>query len=798
MFKNHLITALRTIRRNKIFSGINILGLALGLAAFWLIVLYIADELSYDRYNANAERIVRVVQHSRWSDNDLHLALTSAPFAPALKTAFPEIEDAVRINTEGGGIITYGDKNIKQGDIVFADKSLLHIFSYDFLYGDAGSALNQPSAVVITNSLALKLFGSAEKAFHQTIYFDKQFPSTITAIIKDIPGNSHLRFSAVRPFPADDTGDWQNFSIYTYLLLKEGINYTELEKKLPAFAAETIQKAMGITDYKMELQPLTSIHLHSNLGYELSANGNINRVYTFAAIALLILIIAMINYMNLTTALSASRIKEIGVRKAIGSGKRSIAGMFITEAVLVTCIAAFIAAVIVSLTLPLFNELTAKELSANRFGILNTILCLIAFSLLTGFISGIYPSLFLAKFKPIPALKGQLGKQSGSIFFRKSLVVFQFVITVVMIAGAVIIYQQLQYALHTNLGFNKDEVLTFHIDDKKVRNQIPALKVQLLQNPLIKSVAAAGNPIGDNNLGGNGYKYEENNGAVSDHTKMAQELMVDADFVNTMEIKLLEGRNLSEAIPADQSGSVLVNETLVRELGWKEPVGKQMLKASDDDGNTAPKKVIGVIKDFHTYSLQHKIEPLVMVMPSASSMEDNLYVRIAKGKISEGLAYIDKVYRQFDKTNQATYHFLNQNFAKQYDAEKKQGQIAFLFSILAILIACLGLFGLATFSVSRRIKEIGIRKVLGASVAGIVVLLSKDFLKLVLIALCIATPIAWYAMSKWLEDFAYRIELTGGVFIVAGITALVLALLTVSFQAIKAAVANPVKSLRTE
>ena len=792
MFKNHLTTALRTIRRNKIFSGINILGLALGLAAFWLIVLYIADELSYDRYNTNAGRIVRVVQHSRWSDNDLHLALTSAPFAPALKTAFPEIEDAVRINTEGGGIITYGDKNIKQGDIVFADKSLLHIFSYDFLYGDAGSALNQPSAVVITNSLALKLFGSAEKAFNQTIYFDKQFPSTITAIIKDIPGNSHLRFSAVRPFPADDTGDWQNFSIYTYLLLKEGINYTELEKKLPAFAAETIQKAMGITDYKMELQPLTSIHLHSNLGYELSANGNINRVYTFAAIALLILIIAMINYMNLTTALSASRIKEIGVRKAIGSGKRSIAGLFITEAVLVTCIAAFIAAVIVSLTLPLFNELTAKELSANRFGILNTILCLIAFSLLTGFISGIYPSLFLAKFKPIPALKGQLGKQSGSIFFRKSLVVFQFVITVVMIAGAVIIYQQLQYALHTNLGFNKDEVLTFHIDDKKVRNQIPALKAQLLQNPLIKSVAAAGNPIGNNNLGGNGYKYEENNGAASDHTKMAQELMVDADFVNTMEIKLLEGRNFSDAIPADQSGSVLVNETLVRELGWKEPVGKQMLKASDDDGNTVPKKVIGVIKDFHTYSLQHKIEPLVMVMPSASSMEDNLYVRIAKGKIPEGLAYIDKVYRQFDKTNQATYHFLDQNFAKQYDAEKKQGQIAFLFSILAILIACLGLFGLATFSVSQRIKEIGIRKVLGASVAGIVVLLSKDFLKLVLIALCIATPIAWYAMSKWLEDFAYRIELTGGVFIVAGITALVLALLTVSFQAIKAAVANPV------
>ncbi|HRP54593.1 ABC transporter permease [Agriterribacter sp.] len=798
MFRNHLTTALRTIRRNKIFSGINILGLALGLAAFWLIVLYIADELSYDRYNANAERIVRVAQHARWSDNNIHVALTSAPFAPALKTAFPEIEDAVRINTEGGGIITYGDKSIKQGDIVFADKSLLYIFSYNFLYGNAASALSHPNSVVLTNSLAIKLFGNAEKAFNQTIYFDKNFPATVTAVIKDIPDNSHLRFSAVRPFPAEDADNWQNFSIYTYLLLKKGADHTELEKKLPAFAAGTIQKIMGITDYKMELQPLTSIHLHSNLGYELSTNGNINRVYIFAAIAMLILIIAMINYMNLTTALSASRIKEIGVRKAIGSGKRSIAGMFITEAVLVTCIAALIATFIVSLTLPLFNELTAKELPANRFGILNTILCLITFSLLTGFINGIYPSLFLARFKPVPALKGELGRQSGSILFRKSLLVFQFVITVVMIAGAVIIYQQLQYALHTNLGFNKDEVLTFHIDDKKVRDQVPALKSQLLQSPLIKSVAAAGNPIGNNNLGGNGYKYEENNGAASDHTKIAQELMVDADFVNTMEIKLIEGRNFSDAMPADQSGSVLVNETLVRELGWKEPVGKQILKASDDDGNTAPKKVIGVIKDFHTYSLQHKIEPLVMVMPPAASDEDNLYVRIAKGKIPQGLAYIDKVYRRFDKTNQATYSFLDQNFAKQYKAEEKQGQIALLFSILAVFIACLGLFGLATFSASQRIKEIGIRKVLGASVAGIVILLSKDFLKLVLIALCIAVPIAWYAMNKWLEDFAYRIELGGSVFIIAGITALAIALLTVSFQAIKAAVANPVKSLRTE
>ena len=797
MIKNYFKIAWRSLLKNKTYSLINIAGLTLGLAAFWLIVLYVADELSYDRYNANADRIVRVVQHTRWNGNDLHEAPTSPPFAPALKAAFPEIEDAARIDVEGGGIITYKEKNIKQDDIVFADKSLLKIFSYDFLYGTPANSLSKPQSIVINESLAKKLFGSAEKAFNRTIFFGNNFPNTVTGVIKDIPANSHLRFSAVRSLPDDYTGGWQNFGIYTYLLLKKGVNYKDLENKLPGFAQQTIQKIMKVNDYKMELQPLTSIHLHSALNYEISENGSISRVYTFIAIAALILIIAIINYINLSTARSSSRVKEIGVRKVIGSGKKNIAGMFITEAILITFIAAFFAIFIVKISLPVFNGLTGKDLSVWRFGVISTVCILVVFSLLTGFIAGIYPSLFLSKIKTIPALKGQMGSLSGSILFRKSLVVFQFVITIIMIAGSVIIYQQLHYALHTDLGFDKNQVLTFHIDNTKVRNQIPAIKTQLLQNPIIEGVAAAGNPIGNNDLGGMGYNFEKENGEFSPASVMAQELMIDEDYLPTMNIRLDKGRNFSNAIQSDKYGAALINEVLVKKLGWKNPIGKRM-KFRIEDTVVLERTVVGVVKDFHTYSLQHAIEPLVMVMPPAESMKDNLYVKIAKGKIPKGLAYLDKTFHQFDKANTTEYHFLNENFSRQYATEERQGKIALIFTILAVLIACLGLFGLASFTALQRKKEIGIRKVLGASVAGITRMLSGDFLKLVCIAAIISFPVAWFAMQKWLEDFAYRINISWTVFIFAAAIAAIIALITISFQAIKAAVANPVKSLRSE
>jgi len=797
MLTNYFKTAFRNLNRHRVYASINIAGLALGITAFWLIALYVADEFSYDRYNANANRIYRVVHYANWDGGSFRLAPTSLPFAPAMKAAFPEVEDAVRIDQEGGGMIEQGEKKLRTDDIIFADNSLFKIFSYRFLYGDANTALLKPQSIVITESLAKKVFGSAAKAINQNLYFDNHYPNMVTGVIADIPENSHLRFSAARSMSQGYTEGWQNCHIYTYLLLKPSVNVQNLEGKLPAFAT-TIQKALNVSDYHMQLQPLTSIHLHSDYQYELGANGSISRVYMFIGIAALILIIAIINYVNLSTARSSSRVKEIGVRKVIGSGKRNLAGMFISESVLVTAISSAIAIAAIGILLPYFNQLTGKNLSAWRFGIITTCLLLIAFTMFIGVLNGVYPSIFLSRFKTILALKGQMGNVSGSVFFRKTLVVFQFVITVTMIAGSLIIYQQLQYALHKDLGFNKEQVLTFHISNKQLRNQLPAIKTQLLRNASIQGVSAAGNPIGNNDLGGHAYFFEKNEGGFTQSSTIAEELMVDADYLPTMQIKLAAGRNLSEATPADQFGSALINETLAKQLGWDNAIGKRMQFPIDDSGHMDQRTIVGVIKDFHTYSLQHKVEPLVMVMPPTARDKDNLYVRVAKGKEQQSLAYITTVFKQFDKASALEYHFLDQNFANQYAVEEKQGQIALIFTILAIVIASLGLFGLATFTAQQRTKEIGIRKVLGAKVITIVQMLSKDFLKLVLAAACIAVPIAWFMMNQWLDGFAYRINIEWWILALAALIAAFIALLTVSYQAIKAAVANPVKAIKTE
>lgn len=798
MLLNYLKTAFRNLARYKTYTAINILGLAFGLAACWLIVLYVADELSYDRYHAKADRVYRLVQHARWNDNDLHEAPTSAPFAPEMKAALPEIQEAVRILVEGGGIITLNEKTVHREDIFFADKNVFEVFSWPFLYGHPATALASPQSIVLTESLAEQLFGDPQKALDQTVFFQNGFPNKVTGIIRDIPPNSHLRFSALRSLPAGYTGDWQEFNVYTYLLLKPGVQRADLEKKLPRFAAGTIQKIMRIDDYRLELQPLPSIHLHSDLAFEVSANGSMRRVYVFAAIALLVLMIAIINYMNLNTARASTRVREVGVRKAVGSGKRELAMLFVTEALMITFLAAAIALFIVQAAIPYFNRITAKELSIWRFGVTFTLLLVAAFSVLTGAISGTYPALFLSRLRTIPALKGQMGRLSSNILLRKSLVVFQFVITVVMITGSIIIYQQLQYARHKDLGFNKEQVLTFHIHDQMVRKQVSALKAQLLQNPAVEAVAVAGNPIGNNDIGGMGFRFETAEGGFTTGTTIAQELMIDADYIPALDIQLLQGRNFSSSMPSDKYGAALINETLLKKTGLKDAIGKRLQFRIGNTAETGERTIVGVIKDFHTYSIQHKVEPMVLLMPPAESMEDNLYVRLSKGKTAEGLAYITEVYRRFDKTNPPEFHFLDQNFARQYAAEEKQGQLALIFTGLAILIACMGLLGLAIFTAQQRTREIGVRKVLGAGIGDIAAMLSADFMKLVLIASLIALPLAWFIMDKWLQGFAYRITVQWWVLMLAGLLAALVACITVAVQAIKAAMANPVKGLRAD
>jgi putative ABC transport system permease protein len=798
MIKNYFKTAWRNLQRNKLYAAINIFGMAIGLAAFWMIALYVSDELSYDRSFANSDRVYRVVQHASWEGGKLNMVPTSAPFAPGLKNEFPEVEDAARIDLEGGGVIKYGDKTFKQNDICFADNSLFKLFDYQFMYGSAPTAISQPNTIVITQTLAKKIFGDESKALNQTISFGDDNPVNITGVIKDMPANSHLQFSGIRSLGnAVDKDGWQNFYLYTYLLLKKGADVRSLEKKLPAFAAKTVAKEMGVKDYQMELQPLSSIHLHSDLDYEISSNGSISRVYMFIVIGILILLIALINYMNLSTARAAMRVKEIGIRKVIGSAKKHLAALFISEALLVSMIAVAIGFFIVQLCLPFFNELAGKNLDILYFGTAKTIAAVLILALLIGVISGIYPSFFLSRFKMIPSLKGQLGNMHTSNLFRKSLVVFQFVIAVCLISGSFIIYKQLQYVSKKDLGFNKEQLLTFHIDDMKVRSQVPALKHALMQNRIIEGVTVAGNTIGTNSLGGNGYHFEKN-GVMQTNSQMAKKIFVDEDFLSATDMKLAQGRAFSKEMQTDKYGAVIINETLMKELGYTNATGKRMGYYINKDTQMSYRTIIGVVKDFHSYSLQHKIEPMVMMMPPAESEQDNLYVKIAKGKAAEGIAHIKKVYASFDKNNTAEFHFLDENFNRQYAAEQRQEKLSLSFTILAFIIACLGLFGLVTFATAQRRKEIGIRKVLGASVSSVTLMLSKDFGKLVAIATIIAVPIAWFAMNKWLQEFAYRIDIQWWMFLLSGIVAILIALITVSSQAIKAALTDPVKNLRTE
>ena len=797
MLKNYFKTAFRNLLRNKTYAAINITGIAIGLTAVWMIALYVADELSYDHFHANAGRIYRVAQHTVWEGGNIHQASTSAPFAASLKAAYPEIQEATRIVPEGGGIISFDNKPIKADDIFFADANIFQVFSFPFIAGNATTALAQPQAIVLTESLARKLFTDPQKALNQTVYFENNYPNLVTGVIKDVPENTHLRFSALRSLPAGYTDAWQNFNSYTYLLLTKGTSYKKLEAKLPEWAGQTIQKMMKVNDYRLELQPLTAIHLHSDLQVEIGPNSNITRIYIFIAIAVLVLIIAIINYINLSTARSSTRVREVGVRKVIGSGRRHLVGMFIAEALVITCIAAIAAFLLVTTLLPLFNALAAKNLTIGRFGTYTTGVVIAGFALLTGFISGLYPALFLSRFKTIPALKGQMGNLTNNILFRKSLVVFQFTATVIMIAGSIVIYRQLQYTSQKDLGFNKNQVLTFHIHDRAARQQTAAIKTQLLKSPYIKGAAVAGNPIGNNDLGSQGFVFEKNDGSFSTSSKLAEELMVDADYIPTLDIKISQGRNFSADGGADKYTAALINETLMQELGWKDAINKR-IRFTYGKGEIGERTVVGVIKDFHTYSLQHKVEPMVLMMPPVASMEDNMYVKIDNSHTAAALAWIENTYKQFDKSNPTTLNFLDQNFARQYAAEQKQEKLCLIFTILAVSIASLGLFGLAAFTAQQRVKEIGIRKVLGASVSSIITMLSKDFVKLVSIAIVIATPIAWIAMHQWLEGFAYRIDIHWWYFGGAGLLALIITLATISVHAIRAATTNPVNSLRNE
>lgn len=810
MFRNYLKIALRNLWKQKTFSAINIIGLATGLACFILIALYVADELSYDRHNEKAGRIYRVNSDIRFGGNELHLAVNSDPMGPTLKKDFPEVEDYVRIYASNGHrMVKKGTEYIREDAVGHADSTLFNVFTLPVLHGDAATALNEPNTVVLTESTAKKYFGTTD-VVGKNIETDENGSTLykVTAVIKDIPRASHFRFDFL--FSMDNVYyEWGNFlshNFHTYVLLKPGTDYKALDKKLKTvvdrYVVPQAKQVMNIGSMEefeksgnkllYSLMPLTDIHLRSDRFPELSVNGDVQYVYIFSAVALFVLLLACINFMNLSTARSANRAKEVGIRKVLGSEKRLLVRQFLSESVLTTFFALLIALALVALSLNYFNGLAGKELSFGTLFQPQCVLFLLLLLLVVGFVAGGYPAFFLASFKPIAVLKGKLNAGFKRSTLRSSLVVFQFATSIVLIVGTIVVYRQLGYIQAKKIGFNKDQVLVIN-GTGALRNNNAAFKNEIAKLPGVKATSYAGYlPVQGSSRNDNSFSTE----AVMDAKTgfNMQSWTVDYDYLNVMGMELKAGRNFSRDFGTD-SAALLINETTAQLMGGN-PVGKKLYANFDDNsGNLKPYEVIGVVKNFHYESLRQTVGPLCMRLGNADWV---MAAKVSTADVSGLLARMEQKWKSMAPGMPFNYQFLDEAFNNMYRAESRTGKLGLSFAVIAILIACLGLFGLATYTAEQRIKEIGIRKVLGASVPDLVALLSKDFLRLVLVASVVALPLAWWAMNKWLQDFAFRTEISWWVLALAAFVSVLIALFTISFQSIKAATANPVKNLRSE
>ncbi|MGF7037132.1 FtsX-like permease family protein [Mucilaginibacter lappiensis] len=809
MIKNYLRSAIRNITRHKFISFINIFGLTIGLTCGMLILIYIVKELSYDKFNANAKDIYRVTRSFNTPDGvqSLFLGSIAPPFGPLLKNEFPDIKKVTQIRGNGNVAMRYKDKLLTEKGSYFADENFFNIFSVKTIKGDPATALSDPFTVMMTEEMARKYFGN-EDPMNKEIRLDNQFNFKVTGIYKPFPANSQLHPEMLLSFITlkDSTlyGDkqlhtnWGNNDFYTYLLLPPNYNTDRLESLFPAFLDKYVHfpgqpgNFRESKNSKLHIQKLLDIHLHSHLDAEIETNGDIKRVYIFSAIALFILLIACINYMNLSTARSTLRAKEIGIRKVIGAQQKEIIVQFLSESVLITCFSLLLALVFTWLLVPLVNKFSDLDLSFSSLYQPQVLVSIVLLPFVIGLISGIYPAIFMSSFKPVKVLKGILKVGLGNVSFRKVLVVLQFSISIILIVATTIVFQQLRYIQQKSLGFDKEHIIT--MDNPFPNTQFETFKNEVTKNANIKELGRSSRIPSGRLLDNQGVSAFEGS---SSQTINADVKYVNADygFIPTYGMKMAAGRNFSRDFATD-SNNYVINAATVKVLGWKTPenaIGKNLSYGG------VKGKVIGVVNDFHFESLHQNIIPLLMRMPS---FQNNTYARlsikISGNNVNSAINTIREAWRKLQPETPFEYTFLDERFQKLYNSEQQQGNLFTIFSFIAIFIACLGLFGLSAFTITQRVKEIGVRKVLGASIPQIVTELSKDFLKLVLIASVIALPIAWYSMSKWLLDFAFRISIQWWVFVMAGIIAVVIAFVTISFQSIKAAMANPVKSLRSE
>ena len=812
MLKNYFKIALRNLKKNKGYSLINIFGLAVGITCCVIILLYVQNELGYDKFYKNADSIYRVYIKSSINSQENCNCKTAAPLGTTLVRDFPEVVTSTRIGFFGNHVLVYKDKIYRERHLYTADSNFFDVFSLPVIIGNPKNVLSQPNSIVMTQSTAQKYFGN-ENPVGKILNVDSQGLYIVTGLMKDFPKNSSFRCDillsmSTYPISADD--NWLDMKYTTYIILKEGTDPVILQKKLKNIVNDYVgpqaEATLGIpfheflnkgNTWDFYMQPLTSIYLHSQRDFGIDPNtewvdqstSNIDYVYIFSAVAIFILLLAIINFINLTTARSETRSKEVGIKKTLGSNKTRLIEQFLTESIVVALLSVLISIALVEIILPFFNQLAGKDFKFDLFSSVYTIPGLILFAFIIGILSGSYPAFYLSSFRPVHLFKSNFEKRIKKRTLRSGLVVLQFTISIALIIGTIIIRDQLSYIQNKNLGFNKEHLYTiknFGISE----NKLHVIEQELLKNPEIISLTNS-SVMFFSGIPGDGYLY--NDRQVS-NTISSQYLDVDYNFLKTFKIPLLRGRFFAEEFPSDTT-AVVINEAMYKVCGTEDLVGKELIQVGNQSKTY---KIVGVIKNFNYQSLHEQIKPLVLFLSPVKQAASILTVRISSANIKNTIAFINNTWENITGGEEIYSSFVDQDLAHLYESEERAGKVAIVFSGLAIFIACLGLFGLASFVTEQREKEIGIRKVMGASVFELITMLSKEFTKWVLIANIIAWPLAYYIMNNWLNNFVYRINITLWVFILSGITALLIALLTVSSHAIKAAMTNPVESLRYE
>ena len=800
MFKNYLLIAYRNLIRQKTYSVINISGLAIGFAAFILIVLHVIHEFSFDKFHEKADDIYRVCINGRISGDVFNVAVCASPTGEAMVRDMPEVLKSVRINKFSQTVFfsTENDRFYEEG-MIFADSTFFDVFTFEMLQGNPETALDEPNSIVLTEKIAKKHFPD-KNPIGKTIKMNDKETFIITGIIKDVPGNSHFTFNMVSSYSTflkmygnQGNKDWGSLNVHTYVLLAPGTDSRQVEAKFPEFLKKNMGELSEMPSIKFEpyLQPMKIIHLHSNLMAELESNSDINYVYAFLAVAVFILLIACINFMNLSTARSIKRAKEVGLRKVVGADRRQLIFQFIGESLILSFIGLIVGLILVEIALPTFNQMLDKEFGISLFQHWYEFLFLLSLVIVVGVIAGSYPAFYLSAFQPVKVLKGSLRNKSKKSSVRNVLVVVQFSISVFLIICTGFIYSQMTYIRNKKLGFDKEQLVVIPLRGDRMQDNANAIKNELKNLSCIANVSMS-QFVPGRDMNGTGYIPE---GMDEKAPWIIFTNVVDYDYVKTMGMEIVKGRDFSSEFSTDSS-AILINETLMKKLGWEDPLNKKITGFHFD--SIFDLHIVGVVKDFHFRSLHDAIEPNLMYIGSQNN--SYLNVRLQSGNIAENIEAIQKKWEETESSFPFDYFLLDKDLDNLYKAELRIGELFLAFTFIAILIACLGLFGLASYNAEQRTREIGIRKALGSSVEQIVVMMSKQFTLWIVLANIFAWPIAYYFIDRWLGNFAYSIKIIDKwyIFFIAGIATLIIAILTVLYQSVKAAITNPVQAIKYE